>query len=118
MDPQVRIGDADRERATSELARHYADGRLDHDEYTERLDAVWTARTREDLQTLFLDLPRPSGPVRPATSRPARTIWPPLRRAPLPWLPVLAVLIGLSILLDAPVWLAIFLLPMLNRRRR
>ena len=58
-DPRTRIADSDRERAMSDLAGHYADGRLDHEEYDERLDAIWTARTRADLAVIFSDLPRP-----------------------------------------------------------
>ena len=114
VDGQQRVGDADRERAMSQLAQHYADGRLEHEEYDERLDAIWTARTHQDLALLFNDLPRQPGPVRPAAT-PAPVV--PRGRRPIPWLPVLAVLIGLSILLEAPVWLAIFLLPMVNGRR-
>ena len=113
MDQRQRIGDAERERATSLLAQHYTEGRLEHEEYDERLDAIWTARTRQDLDVVFSDLPRQLGPVRPAA--------PPVvvrrGRRPIPWLPVLAILIGLSILLEAPVWLAIFFLPMINGRR-
>lgn len=101
MDPRMRVGDAERERAQSELARHYADGRLDHDEYCERLDAVWTARTMSDLTVLFADLPRPVVRVQPTPPTTVR------RQRPFPWLPVLAVLIGLSILLDGPLWLAV-----------
>ena len=114
MDPRQRIGDAERERATSLLAQHYTDGRLEHEEYDERLDAIWTARTRHDLDVVFNDLPRQLGPVRPAAPTP-----PVVRRGrrPIPLLPVLAILIGLSILLEAPLWLAIFLLPVLNGRR-
>ena len=58
-DPRMRIADSDRERAMADLAMHYADGRLEHEEYDERLDAIWTARTRADLAVLFNDLPRP-----------------------------------------------------------
>ena len=47
-DPRMRIADSDRERAMADLAMHYADGRLEHEEYDERLDAIWTARTRAD----------------------------------------------------------------------
>ena len=113
MDASQRIGDAERERATSVLAQHYAEGRLEHEEYDERLDAIWTARTRHDLDVLFTDLPRQLGPVRPAAAPAVRR-----GRRPIPWLPVLAILIGLSIMLDgAPVWLAIFLLPMVNGHR-
>ena len=60
--PRTRISDADRERAMADLAGHYADGRLDHEEYDERLDAIWTARTRGDLAILFSDMPRPVAP--------------------------------------------------------
>ena len=72
--PRTRISDADRERAMADLAGHYADGRLDHEEYDERLDAIWTARTRGDLAILFSDMPRPVAPevVRtPARAPPA-----------------------------------------------
>ena len=113
--PQTRIGDADRERAMADLAGHYADGRLDHEEYDERLDAIWTARTRADLAVLFSDMPRPQAPqvVRtPASRRPAG------RRFRLPLLPVLALLIGLSILSEAPLWLLIFPLMFFMGRRR
>ena len=109
VDPRQRIGDAERERATSLLAQHYADGRLDHEEYDERLDAIWTARTQQDLAVLFADLPRPVAAPRPA----------PLavrRRKPLPFLPVLLILVALSVILEAPLFLAIFLLPYVNRR--
>ena len=112
MDARQRVGDAEREQAMSLLAQHYADGRLEHEEYDERLDAVWTARTRADLALLFADLPRQVAPVR-APAPVAR----PRARRPIPWLPVLAILIGLSILLEAPVWLLIFFLPMVNGRR-
>jgi hypothetical protein len=110
--PQQRVGDAEREQAMSHLAQHYADGRLEHEEYAERLDAIWTARTRQDLALLFDDLPREVAPVRPASPAVAAR-----GRRPIPWLPVLAILIGLSILLEgAPVWVAIFFLPSFNRR--
>ena len=69
-DPRMRIADSDRERAMADLAMHYADGRLEHEEYDERLDAIWTARTRADLAVLFNDLPRPQAAQPPRTSRP------------------------------------------------
>ncbi|NPD05519.1 DUF1707 domain-containing protein [Nocardioides sp. zg-1308] len=111
-DPRMRIADSDRERAMADLAEHYAEGRLDHEEYDERLDAIWTARTRADLAVLFSDLPRP------------RAAQPPARRAPqprpgrsrVPLLPVLAVLIVLSVLTGAPFWLLVFPLMFLRGR--
>lgn len=68
MTAETRIGDAERERAAAALGDHYAAGRLDHSEYSERLDAIWTARTRADLDVLFQDLPRlaPTAPAAPA----------------------------------------------------
>ena len=32
-DPRMRIADSDRERAMADLAMHYADGRLEHEDY-------------------------------------------------------------------------------------
>ena len=114
LDPQVRIADSDRERAMADLATHYADGRLDHEEYDERLDAVWTARTRGDLALLFADLPRPVVAYPPAKVAPrTRTHW---SRVPL--LPVLALLIALSIITEAPLWLLVFPLMFLRGRHR
>ena len=117
-DSRLRISDADRERAMADLAGHYADGRLDHEEYDERLDAIWTARTRADLAVLFSDLPRPQVTYPPAQARPgalpaARLGGP--RRFPL--LPLIAVLVLLSALTEAPFWLLIFPLMFVRSRR-
>ncbi|HEY0646045.1 MAG TPA: DUF1707 domain-containing protein [Nocardioides sp.] len=113
-DPRMRVSDSDRERAMADLAGHYADGRLDHEEYDERLDAIWTARTRADLAVLFSDLPRPA-----VTYPPVRSPQPADRRGfRMPLLPVLALLIVLSILFEAPVWLLIFPLMFFRSRHR
>ena len=114
-DPRTRISDSDRERAMADLAGHYADGRLDHEEYDERLDAIWTARTRADLAVLFSDLPRPQVTYPPAQARPAARLSGPRRRFPL--LPVIAVLVLLSALTEAPFWLLVFPLLYLRSRR-
>jgi hypothetical protein len=112
-DPRMRIGDSDRERAMADLAMHYADGRLDHEEYDERLDAIWTARTRADLAVLFSDLPRPQAPRPPA--RPVQQARG--RRFRVPVFPVLALLIVLSVITNAPLWLLIFPLMFFAGRR-
>ena len=54
---ELRIGDAERERAASQLAEHYAVGRLTQDEHGERLDRIWAARTHAELDPVFFDLP-------------------------------------------------------------
>ena len=61
MDEHLRIGDAEREQAATELGEHYAQGRLTAEEHAERLDRVWSARTRGELGPLFVDLPGPAG---------------------------------------------------------
>lgn len=53
----LRIGDAEREQVVALLGEHYALGRLSHEEYDERSDAAWSARTQRDLSLLFADLP-------------------------------------------------------------
>ena len=115
-DPRMRIADSDRERAMADLAQHYADGRLDHEEYDERLDAIWTARTRADLAVLFSDLPRPqpAQPPRPPARAPGR----PGSRPRFPLVPVLAVLIVLSIVVGKPLFLLVFPLMWFAHRRR
>lgn len=75
MAPELRIGDAEREQASAALAEHFAQGRLDDEEYAERLDAAWSARTRSDLAQLFWDLPATTPPRHrpaPASSSGAR----------------------------------------------
>lgn len=54
---QLRVGDAERERAADQLAEHHAAGRLTVTELDERLDAALSARTRSDLATTLADLP-------------------------------------------------------------
>ena len=53
----IRIGNAEREAAVRALGEHYAQGRLDHQEYEERTTAAYVARTSDDLVPLFEDLP-------------------------------------------------------------
>lgn len=59
---QVRVGDAERGEACELLNQHFAAGRLTHPELDERLADAMGARTRSDLQRLFLDLPRLADP--------------------------------------------------------
>jgi hypothetical protein len=61
---EMRIGDAEREAAAAELREHYASGRLTLDELNDRVDKVFAAKTRGDLNALMTDLPsaRPGWP--------------------------------------------------------
>ncbi len=56
-DYQMRVSDAEREAAATELREHYAAGRLTLDELNERLDKAFAAKTRADLNALMTDLP-------------------------------------------------------------
>jgi hypothetical protein len=53
----IRVSDAERERLVEELHEHTVAGRLTAEEYEERLEAVYAARTRADLDALRTDLP-------------------------------------------------------------
>jgi hypothetical protein len=54
----VRIGDADREAAATGLREHFALGRLTLEEFRQRLDAVFAAKTDRELAAISRDLPR------------------------------------------------------------
>ena len=54
---QLRSSHADRERAADVLKAAFAEGRLDQDEYTERVGQVHASRTYEQLAALTADLP-------------------------------------------------------------
>jgi len=63
----VRASDADRDSAASEIREHYAQGRLDVEEFGERLERVYNARTIAELRAVRADLP-PLAPA-PASGR-------------------------------------------------
>lgn len=100
--PDLRAGDADRQRVVAELQRHYVDGRLSEDELAERLARASHARTFGELSAVLADLP----PLDGATGSP--TSGPPMAH-PAGWpgsifgVPVGAVLLVLGLL--AMVWM-------------
>ncbi|MFG1670648.1 DUF1707 domain-containing protein [Streptomyces sp. Y7] len=55
--PELRASDADRERVAEVLRDALAEGRLDMEEFEERLDATYKARTYGDLAPITRDLP-------------------------------------------------------------
>jgi hypothetical protein len=54
----VRASDADREQLISELNEHTVAGRLSTEEFEQRLQAVYAARTTAELDSLRGDLPQ------------------------------------------------------------
>lgn len=80
-DPNLRAGDAEREAAGERLRRHHADGRLDTDEFQERIERCYRAKTVGELDQLVSDLP---GSVRPSPHWVrGRQLW------PIPLVPIL-----------------------------
>jgi hypothetical protein len=64
----LRASDADREAAARRLQTATAEGRLFADELEERLTALYSARTYQELEALVADLPEPE-PQRPRRGR-------------------------------------------------
>jgi len=60
-DPAVRASDADRERVAGLLGEAHAAGRLTAEEFHERIDAAYRARTYGELTELTRDLPATGG---------------------------------------------------------
>src|SRR6476469_5750637 len=56
-DPTVRAADADRDAVADRLRTAHAEGRLTVEEFGERLDAAFAARTMGELAGLTADLP-------------------------------------------------------------
>jgi hypothetical protein len=119
---RVRASDDDRSRATSLLAEHYAEGRLDDAELDVRSSRALVAVYTDQLRALFDDLP---GGTTPGIPSPGSPFTPPRRRVsrpPVPtaaaappwraaWLPALVVgMIALVVLTrGAALWLLLVL---------
>jgi DUF1707 SHOCT-like domain len=83
-DPRIRASDADRDRVAATLREHHAAGRLTMEEFEERLDRVYAAKTIGELDGLMADLPAIDLyqlPI-PATQPPAPTTRPRLPEMP------------------------------------
>lgn len=85
--PSLRIGDTERDSVAAELREHFAHGRLSLEEFNQRLDAVFAAKTQSELARITRDLPhvRPSSAPLPSartsstnllTSGPSAGAWP------------------------------------------
>lgn len=70
-----RVSDAERTAVADELSKHYTEGRLDQEEFDQRLNQAMAAKTYRDLAGLLQDLPQgdlpvvPAAPVRPRRRR-------------------------------------------------
>jgi len=71
-----RIGHDERERAVKALGEHFAQGRLEPEEFEDRVGKAYTARTAGELDVLFQDLPRPVPPASLRQAPPYPTAYP------------------------------------------
>ena len=119
---QLRIGDAERDRAVAALGDHFAAGRLTNEEFEQRMEQAIKARFNDDLEPLFVDLPRTVEPhVEPKPQQHADI---PLAWAAMFWLAPLFVITAVvaAVVLSAPwlVWIFLwmFMITGLFRHRR
>ncbi len=89
----LRVSDAERQAVADRLGEHFAEGRLDQDEFDERAGRAMNAKTRADLSGLFDDLPDPS--TRPQTGTAPVPVRPGRHRHPVLVL-VLLVIVALA----------------------
>jgi hypothetical protein len=91
--PGLRIGDAEREKTAEILRDAHAAGRLDAEEFQERLDRCLAAKTDGELRQLVQDLPGVGAPEHSRGSAPGYF------RVPLRWvMPAVAVVVAISVI--------------------
>jgi len=89
----MRASTADRERAVDVLKAAFAEGRLDQDEYADRVGQAYSSRTYAELAALTADLPvgpigiMPSAPLHPMPGPPMPPVSP-YAPVPPPYVPV------------------------------
>ncbi|WP_026120689.1 DUF1707 and DUF4870 domain-containing protein [Nocardiopsis potens] len=71
--PQIRLTHADRDAAAEQLRQAFSEGRLDEDEFDERIDAALKAKFPADLEPLLRDVvpvnPRQQGAQIPGAAQ-------------------------------------------------
>ena len=72
----MRVGDSERDAVAMRLREHWAAGRLELEELDDRVERVYAATTRADLDALVADLPEPDHRSAPRRARPHRIFWP------------------------------------------
>jgi DUF1707 SHOCT-like domain len=77
-DAKIRASDADRDRAAAALREHLAAGRLTIEEFDERLDRAYAAKTLGELDELMADLPTSDLGQLPGSSLDRQAAGPPL----------------------------------------
>src|SRR5258708_3057086 len=86
--PSLRIGDRERDAVAAELQEHYAHGRLTLEEFNQRIDAVFAAKTQKDLSRITAALPHirsGGGPLPSSRRTPMLASGPPTAGLPRNW---------------------------------
>jgi hypothetical protein len=65
---RLRVSDADRDTAASVISNALAEGRLTAEEHSDRLDAIYSAKTHAEIVPLLDDLPGHGPAVAPAST--------------------------------------------------
>jgi hypothetical protein len=113
MDDRIRISDADRDRVTTRLRDHYAEGRLTPDELDERITAALNAKTFGDLRQVMKDLPQSSMAPPQPQRRPTRPPpWIVRRRRPR-LLPLVLLVALAALLIPGAGWMFILVFKMI-----
>ena len=106
MDDRMRVSDADRERVTSLLREHFAQGRLSSEELDDRITAALSAKTFGDLRRVMADLPEPAPEL--ARAAPSMPLAP--RRGAMAWrgpriLPLAVIVLIAALVIPGAGWL-------------
>jgi Flp pilus assembly protein TadB len=121
----LRVSDADRDRALAELSEHFQAGRLTADELEDRTGRALSARTGNDLAVLLADLPAAQAAASPVPARRSGR-----HLGPVAWICVAACVAAVATVAGAlgsghhvhivlvPWWLILVALFVLRRRHR
>lgn len=69
-EPAVRASDAEREQTVAQLRDAAAEGRLTLDEFSQRVETAYEAKTHDALESLTADLPAPTAAAPASRRRP------------------------------------------------
>jgi hypothetical protein len=72
--PAIRASDAEREKAVERLRTHAVEGRLTLEEFADRVERAYAARSLQELDDLARDLPATGSAAPPGQRRPMRRL--------------------------------------------
>jgi hypothetical protein len=114
-DRRLRVGDSEREAVSEILRRRHVEGRLDVDEFQERLERCLAAKTYAELDELVADFPSVEAEQRRTESARASRRWP-FALLPLTLIAAIAFSHGHFFWLAFPLFFLFVVRPLLWRR--